>query len=146
MRLVVDTSVLVGELLRARGRGRLADDRLDLFVPEQMYDETRVGLSKRFSAFVERRSLAPSVADELIRLCIDALDANVVVLDEAIYAALEDEAMARSPRDPRDWPVVAAALALSAGIWTEDKDFLGSGVPTWTTATLQLWLDRHPDT
>ena len=30
MRLVVDTSVLVGELLRATGRQRLGDDRLDL--------------------------------------------------------------------------------------------------------------------
>lgn len=36
MRLVVDTSVLVGELLRASGRARLGDDRLELFLPEQM--------------------------------------------------------------------------------------------------------------
>ena len=32
MRLVVDTSVLVGELLRARGRRRLRDERLELFL------------------------------------------------------------------------------------------------------------------
>lgn len=47
-------------------------------------------------------------------------------------------------RDPNDWPAVACALALTAGIWTNDNDFLGTGVATWTTETLQLWLDRHP--
>jgi hypothetical protein len=38
--------------------------------------------------------------------------------------------------------VVGCALALSAGIWTDDNDFLGTGVATWTTETLQAWLDR----
>ncbi len=68
----------------------------------------------------------------------------MVVLDEAIYAALEDEARARSLRDARDWPAVASALALGAGIWTDDNDFLGTGVATWTTETLQRWLERQP--
>lgn len=49
---------------------------------------------------------------------------------------LEDEALARSVRDPNDWPAVACALALTAGIWTNDNDFLGTGVATWTTETL----------
>jgi hypothetical protein len=68
MRLVVDTRVLVGELLRAAGRDRLSDQRLELFLPEQMAEE------------------------------------------------------------------------LTAGIWTHDHDFLGCGVPTWTTDTLERWL------
>jgi hypothetical protein len=38
-----------------------------------------------------------------------------------------------------------AALALSAGIWTNDNDYLGTGVATWTTDTLQRWLQRQPD-
>ena len=142
MRLVVDTSVLVGELLRRAGRDRLGDDRLELFLPEQMWAETQIELPRRIRAFVRRRGLAPAVGDELARLCLDAIDANVVVLDEAIYSALEDEARARSLRDPADWPVVATALALSAAVWTNDKDFLGTGVATWTTDTLQAWLDR----
>lgn len=73
------------------------------------------------------------------------MEANLSVLDQPIYASLEDEALARSQRDPHDWPVVACALAISAGIWTNDNDFLGTGVPTWTTETLQSWLDRHED-
>jgi predicted nucleic acid-binding protein len=145
MRLVVDTSVLVGELLRASGRVRLGDEHLELFLPEQMWGETRVELPRRIAAFIRRRGLEPSLGDELAEACLTAVEANVSILDEAIYAALEAEARARSLRDPRDWPVVASALALGAGIWTNDNDFLGTGVATWTTDTLQRWLERQPE-
>ena len=142
MRLVVDTSVLVGELLRRSGRERLGDDRLELFLPEQTWSEVQVELPRRIATFGRRRGLEPEASEELAGLCLGAVEANVVVLDEAIYSALEDEARARSLRDPADWPVVATALALSADIWTNDNDFLGTGVATWTTETLQAWLDR----
>jgi predicted nucleic acid-binding protein len=142
MRLVVDTSVLVGELLRRAGRNRLGDDRLELFLPEQTWAETQVELPRRVAAFVRRGGLEAEVGKKIVRLCFEAVDANVVILDEAVYSALEDEARARSLRDPTDWPVVATALALSAAIWTNDNDFLGTGVATWTTETLQVWLDR----
>ena len=144
MPLVVDTSVLVGELLRAAGRTRLGDGRAELFMPERMAGELSVELPRRIIAFVRRRGLPGEVGDELASACRGAVEANIVVLDEAIYSALEDEARARSPRDPNDWPVVATALALSAAIRTNDNDFLGTGIATWTTATLQAWLDRQP--
>ncbi len=144
IRLVVDTSVLAGELLRSAGRIRLGDERLELFMPERMAGELSVGMPRRISAFVRRRELPQEVGAELVAACQQAIEANIVVLDEAVYAAFEDEARARSLRDPDDWPVVATALALSASIWTNDNDFLGTGVATWTTTTLQAWLDRQP--
>ncbi len=145
MRLVVDTSVLVGELLRAKGRERLGDGGLELFLPERMRGEMRVELPRRIGAFVRHRQLAVSVGERLAARCLEAVEANLVVIDEAVYSALEDEARARSLRDPQDWPVVASAIALSAGVWTNDNDFLGTGVPTWTTGTLQGWLDRSAE-
>jgi predicted nucleic acid-binding protein len=145
MRLVVDTSVLVGELLRASGRARLGDDRLELFIPERTWAETKIELPRRVRAFARRRALEPAVVDELITGCVEAVDANLVILEHAVYSAIEDEARGRSLRDPEDWPVVASALALAAGVWTNDNDFLGAGVPTWTTETLDGWLARHPD-
>ncbi len=144
MRLVVDTSVLVGELLRSAGRARIGDEGVALFMPERMAGELSVELPRRIIAFVRRRGLPDEVGDELASACRAAVEANIVVLDEAIYSAFEDEARARSQRDPNDWPVVATALALSAAIWTNDNDFLGTGVATWTTTTLQAWLDRQP--
>ena len=38
---------------------------------------------------------------------------------------------------------IAAALLLECPIWTEDRDFFGSGVATWTTATVERYL-REP--
>ena len=145
MRLVVDTSMLVGELLRASGRTRLGDERLELFLPEQMWGEAQVELPRRITAFVRRRNLEPRLGDDLTAACLAAVEANIVILDEGIYAALEEEARERSLRDPRDWPVVASALALGAAIWTNDNDFLGTGIATWTTDTLQRWLQRRPE-
>jgi predicted nucleic acid-binding protein len=145
MRLVVDTSVLVGELLRSAGRTRLGDERLELFLPEQMWGETHVELPRRITAFVRRRGLEPRLGDELAAACLAAVEANIVILDEGIYTALEEEARERSLRDPTDWPVVASALALNAAIWTNDNDFLGTGVATWTTETLQRWLHRRSE-
>lgn len=143
MRLVVDTSVLV-ELLRASGRERLADQRLDLFLAEQTWSEVHVELPRRIVTFARRRGVDREAAESLVRLCLSAIDANVAVVDEAVYAAAEEDARARSLRDPHDWPFVACALMLQAAVWTNDNDLLGTGVPTWTTETLQGWLDRHP--
>ena len=144
MRLIVDTSVLVGELLRAAGRARLGDDRLELFLPEQMWREVTVEIPRRVMAFSRGRGIERSTRDNLIGACLAAVEANIFILDEAVYAPLEDEARSRSLRDPTDWPVVASALALSSGIWTNDNDFLGTGVATWTTETVRLWLQRQP--
>jgi predicted nucleic acid-binding protein len=43
-------------------------------------------------------------------------------------------------RDPNDWPVVATALLLNFPVWTEDQDFFGGGVATWTTDRVELHL------
>ena len=80
--------------------------------------------------FIRRRNLKPEFGIELAEACL---------------AAIEDEARERSLRDPHDWPVVATALALIAAIWTNDNDFLGTGVATWTSDSLQRWLQRQPD-
>lgn len=57
-----------------------------------------------------------------------------------IDPALEAEARARMHRHPNDWHVVAAALQTRAPIWTDDRDFFGCGVATWSTATVPLYL------
>lgn len=146
MRLVVDTSVLVGELLRHAGRERLRDSRLNLFLPERMWQESQWVLPARIEQFSQRHGRSPASQQDLLVTCLEAVMLNVDIVAEPIYLAREDEARARSLRDPDDWPVVACALSLGAGVWTNDNDFLGTGVPTWTTATLDLWLQRTDST
>ena len=45
-----------------------------------------------------------------------------------------------------DWPVLACALALECPIWTEDRDFFGTGVATWTSDRVELFLRATPAT
>lgn len=142
MRLVIDTSILVGELLRERGRQRLADQRLDLYLPQRMWHETLREIPRRAEALGRHRGLNPDEVSELSDRCLRVVALNCTVVAEAVYSAWEDQARECSLRDPSDWPVVACAMALDVGVWTADKDFLGTGVPTWTTETLDLRLRR----
>jgi len=62
-------------------------------------------------------------------------------IEPALYQSFEAVARARiAPRDLHDWPVVALALALNLPIWTEDQDFFGSGIVTWTTDRVEIYL------
>ena len=63
---------------------------------------------------------------------------GVVYLNEATGESF-DEALKRI-RDPADWPALALALQLECAIWTEDQDFFGTGIPTWTTVTVEIYL------
>jgi predicted nucleic acid-binding protein len=61
------------------------------------------------------------------------------------YGDFEPEARKRlGVRDPDDWPVLAAALALDCPIWTEDTDFFGCGVATWTTNRVEMRSAKCP--
>ena len=43
-------------------------------------------------------------------------------------------------RDPDDWSALACALMLGCPVWTEDVDFFGTGVATWNTSRVRLFL------
>lgn len=58
------------------------------------------------------------------------------MIPRVVYEHMEETARRRVPRDPDDWPPVALALSVNAGILTGDNDFLGCGCPTWTVDTL----------
>lgn len=64
-----------------------------------------------------------------------------------IEAYLRFERVARERigwRDEDDWPILASALAFDCPIWTEDTDFFGCGVATWTTDRVELYLSAKP--
>ena len=62
-------------------------------------------------------------------------------VDEAAYAAFEAEARRRiGERDRDDWPLLALAMALDCPIWTEDQDFFGTGIATWRTRNVEIYL------
>lgn len=136
MKLTVDANILVAELTRERGRALITGADLELFIAEQPWQESQHELAKRYRAIAERTGASFESADEQYTVSIRLAEANVQVMEESFYATFEKEAKQRIPRDPDDWHTVALALTLSADIWTQDKDFLGCGVATWTTDTL----------
>jgi predicted nucleic acid-binding protein len=65
-------------------------------------------------------------------------------IDREIYGLFESEARQRlRGRDENDWPVLATALGLACAIWTEDADFFGTGVATWTTNRVEIFLQAQ---
>jgi hypothetical protein len=65
----------------------------------------------------------------------------VELIGSDVYGEFEAEARERlGQRDPDDWPILAAALALRCPIWTEDTDFFGCGVATWTSNRVRVFL------
>lgn len=116
MRLVVDASTLVAELLR----------------------ETRKRLEVRVS-----RGLPERVATRYWDAAMLLKEEKISEVPEEVYVDLKEEALRRVPRDPKDWPVAALALFLGADILTADADFFGCGIATWTVDTLMVQLERR---
>lgn len=137
MRLVVDARLRrVAEALRARGRRLLASPVLDLFVAADAWNEAEHELRKRVSLMVSRRHLEAAPATRLLDEALATIAARVTHVPAEVYVDYLGTARRRVPRDPRDAPTVALALALDCGIWTADQDFFGCGVAVWTTETL----------
>jgi predicted nucleic acid-binding protein len=91
-------------------------------------------------ALVVKRGGNPETALRFLR----SLRGLVELIGSEVYGDLESDARERSgERDPDDWPVLASALAIGCPIWTEDTDFFGCGVLTWTTSRVAMFL-RDP--
>jgi putative PIN family toxin of toxin-antitoxin system len=136
MRLVVDANILVAELIRKRGRELIVHPELELYIAQMAWEEACHELGKRVEKMVQKEVFSQEVGQNLLTDAIALAEIKVAVVPHEVYASYEPVARLRIPRDPNDWFTVALALVLSAGIWTNDGDFLGCGLPTWTTETL----------
>ena len=141
MIIVADASVLVGELLRDRGRDLILHPRVQLVVAEHQWSEVEHELERRLSIMESRGRITPerrNVLEGAVQHLVDVQ--GIEVIPRSAYEQFEEAARRRVPRDPNDWAPVALAMALDAGILTGDNDFLGCGCPTWTVETLQVEL------
>jgi predicted nucleic acid-binding protein len=133
--VVVDANILIRAVLGQRVRRILeahAED-VSFFVPDSAYREAE----EHLGTLIAKRGGDPAKAVTVLR-SVAALGA---IVDREAYGDFEAEARRRlGARDPEDWPVLAAALALACPIWTEDTDFFGCGVATWTSSTIAVFL------
>lgn len=133
--LIVDANILVRAVLGKRAREVIetyAED-VSFLVPEPAYAEAEEHLGE----LVTKRGGDPEKALTLLR----ALTQLVDPIGSDVYGGFEAVARERlGRRDLEDWPILAAALALDCPIWTEDTDFFGCGVATWTSSRVEMFL------
>jgi predicted nucleic acid-binding protein len=140
MRLAVDASVLVAELFRQQGRQRLANPRLEFLISEVTFNEVEYELQRRGEAFARQNKLSQSEMQTLVATALASAKHSLQVIADRWLEPFKQDAIWRVPQDANDWPTVALALTTGAGIWSEDRDYFGCGVATWTTQVLDHYL------
>ncbi|CAG7603611.1 Elongation factor P--(R)-beta-lysine ligase [Leucobacter soli] len=132
-RIVLDANILIRAVLGKRVRELIEQYGAEVafFVPELAFEEAE----RHLLVIGAKRGHDPkALLDSL-----DSLRPLVETVTEEAIVPLRSAALARiGSRDPMDWPVVAASLALSCPVWTEDHDFFGAGVATWTSANVEM--------
>lgn len=135
-RLVLDTNILVSELLRQRGERWLARSKVELYASERVDGEFAYELQRRVQARVSQGRIDDEAAGQIIAAATSLYTRHVTVIPAEQYLSLEPTSRTRIPDDPEDWPSVALALLLGADLWTEDRDFFGCGLGVWRSAVL----------
>lgn len=133
--LVLDANILLRAVFGVRVRELLEsyEDLAAFYSPDVCFEDAR----RYIPDIASRRQFDPAVGFAVL----DQIAHIVEMVDRSLYEEYEELALARiSLRDPDDWPVVAAALMLKAPIWTEDQDFFGAGIATWTSNRIELYL------
>jgi predicted nucleic acid-binding protein len=133
--LVLDANIFIRAVLGSRVLFLLSKygEQVEFVAPDIAFQEAREELPDILKR--RRFPVAPAMAT------LDSLSKTVQTVEFDTYAPFE--AIARQllfRRDEDDWPILATALALGCPIWTEDTDFFGCGVATWTTDRVELYL------
>jgi len=134
--IVLDANILIRAVLGKRVRQLIFDNaaRVQFFAPDVAYADAR----KYLPALLEKRGVAASNS----MYFLDLLEEIVRPIDVEMYETLREQALQRiAIRDADDWPVLACAMSLGCPVWTEDADFFGTGVATWTSDRIALYLE-----
>jgi predicted nucleic acid-binding protein len=133
--LVLDANIVIRAVLGTRVRRILEkySERATFFLPESAYLEAE----EHLAVLISDRGGDPAKGMALLRAIVSVID----LVSAEVYGSYEAEARRRiGTRDPDDWPILASALTFSCPIWTEDTDFFGCGVATWTSNRVEIFL------
>jgi predicted nucleic acid-binding protein len=133
--IVLDANILIRAVLGKRVRELIFDNAatIKFFAPDVAYADAR----KYLPALLKKRGVDASAA----MLVLDGLEGVVQPIDVELYQGMQQQALQRiAVRDADDWPVLACAMTLGCPVWTEDADFFGTGVPTWTSDRIALYF------
>jgi predicted nucleic acid-binding protein len=135
-KLVLDANILIRAIFGEKVYSLLREyeGSAEFYTPDFCIQEARAKIPE----IAAKRKEFPELAELFLDLVIGSV---VLAVDRSFYDEFEDQSVARiAMRDASDWPIVAVALTLNAPIWTEDYDFFGCGIATWTTDRVQIYL------
>jgi predicted nucleic acid-binding protein len=132
--IVLDANILIRAVLGTRVLEILesASENVQFFAPDIAFADALKYLPNLIAK--RRTKLAAELAlSQVIRI--------VVSVDIEMYSDCKAASLERiAKRDADDWHILACAMTFNCPIWTEDKDFFGTGVATWTTDRVALYL------
>ena len=134
-RLVLDANILLRAIFGVRVRTLLEtyEDSARFFTPDICFEDAE--------KYLEVISAARNLDLNAARRVLAGLMSLVEIVDRTLYEEHEPTARERMrSRDIDDWPIAATSLLLDCPIWTEDQDFFGSGIATWTSTNVELYL------
>jgi predicted nucleic acid-binding protein len=135
--IVLDANILIRAVLGKRARSLIENYALavNFFTPDIAFEDARRYLPE----ILQKRG----IPNESALMVLEHLGRLVQSLPEEYYNAYRKQSLHRiSARDPDDWPIVACSLALNCPVWTEDTDFFGAGIATWTTNRVEYYLSE----
>lgn len=133
--IVLDANILIRAVLGRRVRELIFENAatVKFFAPDVAYADAR----KYLPALLKKRSVDTGAA----LLVLDRLEGVVQPIDAELYEGMQQAALQRiAARDADDWPVLACAMTLGCPVWTEDTDFFGTGVATWTSDRIAVYF------
>jgi predicted nucleic acid-binding protein len=133
--IILDANILIRAVLGKRVRELIFENAatVKFFAPDVAYADAR----RYLPALLKKRGVDSSAA----MLVLDRLEGVVQSIDAELYEGMQQQALQRiAVRDADDWPVLACAMTLGCPVWTEDADFFGTGVATWTSDRIALYL------
>ncbi len=134
--IVLDANILIRAVL-----GRKVRELLESYIATTQFftpDVCYLDAEKYLPPLFEKRNLPVREALDVL----EQLTCLIEVMDNDLYSFHEEEAKQRiAIRDINDWSIVALALTLDCPIWTEDTDFFGVGIATWTSDRIHLYLE-----
>ena len=134
-RLVLDANILLRAVFGVRVLNLLEtyENTVDFYAPDICFSDAR----KYIPSISAKRNIDSAPGIEVL----NQLSRLVEIVDRDLYEEYESSARERMmSRDVSDWPIMATALLLKCPVWTEDRDFFGRGIATWTTGSVELYL------
>jgi len=133
--IILDANILIRAVLGKKVRDLIVlnADSVKFFAPDIAYVDAR----KYLPDILKKRNINDSAAMSVL----DQLETIIHPIDIVLYQNMQQKALQRIAfRDADDWPVLACAMMLGCPVWTEDADFFGTGVATWTTNRIEIYF------